>query len=191
MIVRQFNPDTLQRSLAPKAAGDKQQGDRTEALRLTGPAVETIKFEADIDATDQFEVSAPNGIHPQLAALEMLINPPAARIRGNQALADVGTLEIAPAEAPLTLFVWGSKRCAGAADRADDHVDGVRRRPQSDHGDGGDRAAGAEEAMTYLSGRRCLADEGQTDQLAQDQVAFSVATQIGRERCPGPTFQEA
>ncbi len=110
VIVMQFNPDTLQRSLAPKAAGDEQQGDRTEALRLTGPAVETIKFEADVDATDQFEVSAPNGIHPQLAALEMLINPPAARIRGNQALADLGTLEITPVEAPLTLFVWGSRR---------------------------------------------------------------------------------
>jgi hypothetical protein len=110
VIIMQFNPETLQRSLAPKAANADQQGDRTEALRLTGPAVETIKFEADIDATDQFELPAPNGIHPQLATLEMLINPPVDRIRANQLLASAGTLEITPVESPLTLFVWGSKR---------------------------------------------------------------------------------
>ena len=31
------------------------RGDRSEALRLKGPPVETIKLEAEIDATDQLE----------------------------------------------------------------------------------------------------------------------------------------
>ncbi len=109
VIVLQFNPDSLERGLAPQAAG-AEQGDRTEALRLKGPAVETWKFTAEIDSTDQPEVPAPNGIHPQLAALEMLVQPPSARIRANQALADSGTLEITPIESPLTLFTWGRNR---------------------------------------------------------------------------------
>ena len=110
VIVMQFNPDSLQRSLAPQGAGAEGQGDRTEALRLKGPAIETWKFDAEIDSTDQPEVPAPHGIHPQLATLEMLIQPPSARIRANQLIAATGALEITPVEAPLTLFVWGSKR---------------------------------------------------------------------------------
>ncbi len=109
VIVMQFNPDTLERSLAPQAAG-AEQGDRTEALRVKGPAVETWKFTAEIDATDQLEIPAPRGIHPQLAALETLLHPPSARIRRNQALAATGTLEITPVENPLTLWVWGARR---------------------------------------------------------------------------------
>lgn len=110
VIVMQFNADSLERTLTPQAVQDQQQGDRTEALRLVGPAVESWKVEVDIDATDQLGTPMPNGIHPQLAALEVLIQPPSARIRANQALANAGTLEITPVEAPLALFVWGSKR---------------------------------------------------------------------------------
>jgi Contractile injection system tube protein len=109
VIVMQFNPDTLERSLAPQVAG-ADQGDRTEALRLKGPAVETWKFVAEIDATDQLDVPAEHGIHPQLAALETLVHPSSRRITANQALAALGTLEITPMETPLTLFVWGTKR---------------------------------------------------------------------------------
>ncbi|MBO0655499.1 MULTISPECIES: hypothetical protein [Streptomyces] len=110
IIVLQFNPDSLERSLAPQAAGAEGAGDRTEALRLKGPAAETWKFTAEVDATDQLEAPAPDGIQPQLAALEMLLHPPSATLRGNQALAGLGTLEITPVEAPLTLFTWGRKR---------------------------------------------------------------------------------
>ncbi|MBD0675493.1 hypothetical protein [Streptomyces sp. CBMA156] len=110
VVVLQFNPDSLERSLAPQAAGADGTGDRTEALRLKGPAVETWKFTAELDATDQLELPAPNGIHPQLATLELLVQPASAQLRANQGLAAVGTLEITPIEAPLTLFTWGSKR---------------------------------------------------------------------------------
>ncbi|MFD8751708.1 hypothetical protein ACFV0O_12120 [Kitasatospora sp. NPDC059577] len=110
VIVLQFNPDSLERSLAPQVAGADGSGDRTEALRLKGPAVETWKFTAELDATDQLELPSPNGIHPQLATLELLVQPASAQLLANQALAALGTLEITPIEAPLTLFTWGGKR---------------------------------------------------------------------------------
>lgn len=118
IIVLQFNPDTLERSVSPQSAGDSGDsgsggtgsGDRNEALRLKGPAQETWKFTAEIDATDQFEIAAPDGIHPQLATLEMLVQPTTAQLRAASKLAQNGTIEISPIEMPLTLFTWGSKR---------------------------------------------------------------------------------
>lgn len=118
VIVLQFNPDTLERSIAPQSAGDSGDsagggagnGDRNEALRLKGPAEETWKFTAEIDSTDQLEIAAPDGIHPQLATLEMLVQPTTAQLRAASRLSKKGTIEISPIEMPLTLFTWGSKR---------------------------------------------------------------------------------
>ncbi|RNG19598.1 hypothetical protein [Streptomyces botrytidirepellens] len=118
IIVLQFNPDTLERSISPQSAGaggdsgggGSGSGDRNEALRLKGPAQETWKFTAEIDATDQFEVPAPDGIHPHLAVLEMLVQPTTAQLRAASHLSKKGTIEISPIEMPLTLFTWGSKR---------------------------------------------------------------------------------
>ncbi|MYU50905.1 MULTISPECIES: hypothetical protein [Streptomyces] len=118
VIVLQFNPDALERSVAPQAAGGEGDsggggsgnGDRNEALRLKGPAQETWKFTAEIDATDQLDVAAPDGIHPELAVLEMLVQPTTAQLRAATRLSKKGTIEISPIETPLTLFTWGSKR---------------------------------------------------------------------------------
>lgn len=115
VIVLQYNPDSLSRTLQAKAfsSGD---GGRSEALRLTGPPVETIKLDAEIDATDQLEFPAQNanavqfGIFPQLAALETIVSPSSAQLLANNALAQSGTLEIVPMETPLTLFVWSKQR---------------------------------------------------------------------------------
>ncbi len=115
VVVLQYNPDSLSRSLQIKAfsSGD---GGRSEALRLTGPPVETIKLDAEIDATDQLEFPAQNantvqfGIFPQLAALETIVSPTSAQLLANNALAQSGTLEIVPMETPLTLFVWSKQR---------------------------------------------------------------------------------
>lgn len=114
VIVLQYNPDTLTRTLQVQGVG--AQGDRSEALRLKGPAVETIKVDAEIDATDQLEQSdqQPNtlqfGILPQLAALETIVYPSVAQLQSNQSLAQAGTLEIIPMETPLVLFVWTRNR---------------------------------------------------------------------------------
>ena len=112
VIALQYNPDTLQRTL--KVKGASEGGDRSEALRLTGPPVETIKLDAEIDATDQLESADPSavklGIFPQLAALETLVYPASATLQSNFALAQQGTLEIMPMLAPMTLFVWSASR---------------------------------------------------------------------------------
>jgi hypothetical protein len=78
--------------------------------------VETLKLDAEIDATDQLEdpQNNPNtiqlGIQPQLAALETIIYPPNAQIQNENTMAQVGTIEVAPMEAPLQIFVWSSSR---------------------------------------------------------------------------------
>jgi hypothetical protein len=112
IIVLQYNPDTLTRSLQPQ--GVKEGGDRSEELRLTGPPIETIKLDAEIDATDQLETADAQatqvGIHPLLASLEMIVYPSSAQLQANNALAQSGTLEILPMIAPLTLFIWSKNR---------------------------------------------------------------------------------
>jgi hypothetical protein len=115
IIALQYNPDTLTRTLQPQSAG-AEGGDRSEALRLKGPPVETFKLEAEIDATDQLEFPDQNpnaaqlGIQPQLAALETIIYPASTQLQLNHALAQAGTLEITPMESPLALFVWSKNR---------------------------------------------------------------------------------
>jgi hypothetical protein len=113
IIALQYNPDTLTRTLQVKGVG-AEGGDRSEALRLKGPPVETIKIDAEIDATDQLEVADTQttqlGIHPQLAALEAIVYPTSTQLLSNNSLAQSGTLEIAPMEAPLTLFIWSKNR---------------------------------------------------------------------------------
>jgi len=112
IILLQYNPDTLTRSL--KIKGAEEGGDRSEALRLTGPAVETIKLDAEVDATDQLESQDANtlqfGIAPQLAALETLVYPTSASLQNTFSLAQQGTLEIMPMMSPMTLFVWSARR---------------------------------------------------------------------------------
>ena len=115
VIVLQYNPDTLTRTLQVQGIGG-EPGDRLEALRLKAPPLETIKLDAEIDATDQMEVAAPGstvaqlGIHPQVAALEVLVYPTSAQLMDNNSQSGRGTLEIAPMEAPLSLFVWSQTR---------------------------------------------------------------------------------
>lgn len=116
VVVLQYNPDSLSRSLQVQSAtiDSSGGGDRSEVMRLKAPPVETWKIEAEIDATDQLEVGNPTalraGILPQLAALETIIYPPLATILANHTMASAGMLEILPMEAPLTLFVWGAAR---------------------------------------------------------------------------------
>lgn len=115
IIALQYNPDTLTRTLQVQGVG-QESGDRLEALRLKGPPTETIKLEAEIDATDQLEFPDQNrmavevGLYPQLAALEMIVYPASGQLQANNSQAQMGTLEIAPMEAPLTLFIWSKNR---------------------------------------------------------------------------------
>ncbi|AGB26698.1 hypothetical protein Mycsm_06561 (plasmid) [Mycobacterium sp. JS623] len=115
VIVLQYNPDTLSRTLQVQGAG-AESGDRLDVLRLKGAPIETIKLEAEIDAADQlaqpdaFPKAVQYGISPQLAAIEDCVYPKSATVQANIDSAASGTLEIIPAETPLALFTWGANR---------------------------------------------------------------------------------
>ena len=115
VISFQYNPDSLSRTLQVQGIG-AESGDRVEAFRLKGPPVETIKMDVEIDATDQLGQSQPDsiatqvGILPELAVLELIVYPPSAKLQQDISLAQGGSLEIIPAEEPLTLLVWSANR---------------------------------------------------------------------------------
>jgi hypothetical protein len=112
IIVFQYNPEQLKRSLTAQTSG--QEGDREEALRLKAPPKEEITVTIELDAADQLERSdgqaASMGLHPTLASLEMLLYPKSAAVIANEALEAAGVVEVIPPQAPLTLFYWGLKR---------------------------------------------------------------------------------
>jgi hypothetical protein len=114
IIALQYNPETLSRSLKAQSIGDS--GDRSQALRLKGAPDETYKLDVVIDAADQLEFPdqneeiKTNGITPLLSVLEMIVYPDSSQLMANNRLASAGTLEIAPTEAPLMLFVWSKNR---------------------------------------------------------------------------------
>jgi hypothetical protein len=118
VIALQYNSDSLSRTLQIQSMPGGQDGVRVDALRLRGPAIETIKLEAELDATDQLALpTKPEnksfvqfGLQPQLAQLEMLINPTVETLIADDNMANAGTLEIIPLEQPLTLFVWSKNR---------------------------------------------------------------------------------
>lgn len=115
VVILQYNPETVTRSLQPQAIGP-ESGDRLEVLRLKGAPVETIKLDAELDAADQLEHPDQNpstvqlGLHPQLAALETIVYPLSSEVQRNLDLAMIGTIEIAPTESSLCVFVFSRNR---------------------------------------------------------------------------------
>ena len=96
----QYNPDTLSRTL--KIQGAEEGGDRSEALRLKGPPVETFKLDAEIDATDQLEIPDQNPNTMQIRHLSATrgtgddrLSVEHARCR-TTSIFPAGTLEIMP-----------------------------------------------------------------------------------------------
>jgi hypothetical protein len=111
IVVFQYNPDSMTRTITAQTSGG--DADRGEALRLKGPPQETLRLDIEIDATDQLEtggLAGAVGVYPALASLEMLLYPKSALVIANEVLLNIGIVEIIPAEAPLTLFVWGVNR---------------------------------------------------------------------------------
>ncbi|MGF6789701.1 hypothetical protein [Paraburkholderia sp. 35.1] len=115
VIALQYNPETLTRSLQVQGVG-ADSGPHVDQLRLKGVAIETFKFDAEIDATDaladpgNYPDAVANGIASQLAALETMIYPTTQQLATADANARQGVLEIAPMDAPLALFVWSRNR---------------------------------------------------------------------------------
>lgn len=121
IIIFQFNPDQMRRSLAhrapPAAAGKANTGTAKEdVLRVAGPPVETITLTVDLNAADQLEFPDDNptvaeyGLNPALATLEMLMYPPTLTAQKIQEQASLGQVQVQPADLPLVLLVWNKSR---------------------------------------------------------------------------------
>jgi hypothetical protein len=112
IVLFQYNPDTLTRTLRVRSAGN--EADKSEALRIVGPPDESIRLDVEIDAADQLadgdRDAAELGVYPALSRLELLLYPSAKLTIANEALTLLGVIEVIPPEAPLTLLVWGPKR---------------------------------------------------------------------------------
>ena len=111
VIVFQYNPEQLTRSLQPRTASG---GGRGDVNRTDGPPEETISLSVEINAADQLETRDPVttvvGLHPVLAALEGLMYPAFPIVVTNQVLSQVGSAIILSEPAPLALFIWGPAR---------------------------------------------------------------------------------
>jgi hypothetical protein len=111
VIIFQYNPEQLTRSLQPRTASG---GGRGDANRTDGPPEETISLSVEIDAADQLELKDPVttsvGLHPVLAALEGLMYPAFPIVVANQVLSHVGSAVILSEPAPMALLIWGPAR---------------------------------------------------------------------------------
>ena len=114
VILFQYNPETMSRQVEARSLSWEDGSNRYEPFRLIGPPKETISLDVEIDATDELEkagvIATTMGIHPTLAALELLLYPSIFTVKENMKLEKLGSIEIVPPEAPLTLFVWGVNR---------------------------------------------------------------------------------
>jgi hypothetical protein len=115
LIVFQYNPEAMTRGFQPMgggASGQQGAGDTQPTL----PPIETFQMNVELDATDQLEAPGSNplaaavGLHPTLAALELLLSPPSTALILNSVLSLAGSAIISPATAPLVLLVWGPVR---------------------------------------------------------------------------------
>lgn len=114
VVTLQYAADSLKRQLQIQSIEDEQN--RSQPMRLTGPAIETITLEAELDATDQLEFPKQNadtveaGIFPALSAIETMVHPTVAQLERQNGQADSGSFTITPAETPLALFIWSRNR---------------------------------------------------------------------------------
>ena len=114
VIALQYNPDSLSRTFQAKGLGEDR--DRSSALRLRGPAIETLRIDAELDAADFLEFPQDNttiareGLGPVISLFEGLVNPTSQQLLDNDRLAYEGTLEIIPMQTPLPVFVWSVNR---------------------------------------------------------------------------------
>lgn len=119
VIVFQYNPAQLSRSLQPRAqapeAGNVGAA-REDVQRVQGPPVETINLTVELDAADQLEQPDKHphvvalGLQPALAALETLLHPPSDLLLMQRILAQAGAAQVCLPDVPLVLFVWGPAR---------------------------------------------------------------------------------
>lgn len=122
IIVFQYNPETMTRKISQPSGGAQAggggsaspcatAGDTRNTLLLP---TENYQLAVELDAADQLEVgdsvTMAVGLHPALAALEMLLYPPPVEVVLNKALAAFGSAFVFSPQVPIVLFVWGAPR---------------------------------------------------------------------------------
>jgi hypothetical protein len=112
-IVFQYNPEQVARRLEqPRSDTDPwvNAGDTQYVL----PPTESFDLSVELDAADQLEQADPiavaTGIHPTLAALELLLYPSSSALILGRVLSAIGSASVTPAQAPVVLLVWGPLR---------------------------------------------------------------------------------
>lgn len=116
LIVFQYNPDTMTRSFQQLSSSTSGTREGAGTLSVILPPIESFQVTVELDASDQLEAPGQNplavagGLHPTLAALELLIHPPSTNLILNKVLSLAGSSIISPASVPLVLFVWGPAR---------------------------------------------------------------------------------
>lgn len=122
LIVFQYNPETMTRKIAQPAGGAQAggggsanpcstAGDTRNVLLLP---VENYQLSVELDAADQLEVNDTItrgvGLHPALAALELLLYPPPQDVLIAEVLTRFGSGFVTSGKVPIVLFVWGAAR---------------------------------------------------------------------------------
>jgi len=118
VILFQYNPDTLTRSLQGQGGegGGGGKSSTMEAFRLKGPPIETITLDIELDISDKLEhpeknkVAVEKGLYPELSGLELLLYPNSQHVISTARAASSGVLEVIAPESPFTLFVWGARK---------------------------------------------------------------------------------
>jgi hypothetical protein len=112
-IAFQYNPESLRRTLQPQVVGG-EQNDRSQMVRFSGAPIETFTLEVELDSVDASGVASTtvqgDGVLPTLYALELLAYPTSGSVTSAAGQLSMGIMEVAPAAAPLTLFVFGGRR---------------------------------------------------------------------------------
>jgi hypothetical protein len=113
IIAFQYNPDQVSRTFRQQLGEEdpyRSSGDTMFVL----PPTESLAMSVELDAADQLEhadpVATATGLHPTLAALELLLYPSSIDLILDKALALAGTARIRPGRVPIVLLVWGPLR---------------------------------------------------------------------------------
>lgn len=119
VIVFQYNPETLSRTMSPWSSSSKEGGTYWEELQSNKQPFdpgESFILNLVLDATDALEkpethpVAVATGVADRISALEMLLYPTGESLLGESFAKVFGKQVAARGKVPVVLFVWGPGR---------------------------------------------------------------------------------
>src|SRR5690348_3821101 len=85
-IVSQYNPESMSRTFRQISGNGDPRTSAGDTQNVMLPPVESFQVTVELDAADQLEAPGSNpltvatGLHPTLAALELLMSPPSTNL---------------------------------------------------------------------------------------------------------------